>query len=172
MTRCSTGGGGVGVTVMFTACVTIGLRLSERRAVNDAVPLKPTCSVTVQVTFAVPWPAETTTDATPVPATADQLKTLLSSEPLRPALNGAESCATVAIGFAGAVIVGGLFGATTEMLTGVDTGGLTLSESVAVNVAVPVKPAWIATVQVTFAVPWPELTVTEVTPVPATADQT
>jgi hypothetical protein len=49
--------------------------------------------------------------------------------------------------------------------------GLTLSLSVAVNVAVPVKPLWTRTVYVTVPVLWPPLTFTDATPVPGVADQ-
>ena len=158
---------------MLTVRVTIGFTLSERRAVNVAVPLNPACSVTLYVTFAVPCPALTTTDEMPVTATADQLKMLLSSEPLRPTVNGAASCATVAIGFAGAVIVGGLLTTVgvTAMLTARVTGAFTLSVSDAVNVAVPLNPDCSVTLYVTFAVPCPALTTTDEMPVPAVADQ-
>src|SRR5215208_1579425 len=94
---------------MLTACVTTELTLSESLAVKVAVPEKPAVRVTVYVTLEVPCPAVTATFETPVPAVADQLKMLLSSEPVRPTVNGAAFCATVVIGFAGALMEGGLF---------------------------------------------------------------
>ena len=64
-------------------------------------------------------------------------------------MNGAASWATVAMGLAGAVIVGGSFatkGVTAMFTTCVVAGVLTLSERDAVNVAVPLNPATRATV--------------------------
>src|SRR5947208_2759815 len=103
------GGGGGGVTEMLTACVAGALTLSESDAVKVAVPLKPPCTVTVNVAWLVPCPAVTLTSETPVPATADQLAMLLSSEPGRPTLNGAACWSTAAIGLAGALMTGTLF---------------------------------------------------------------
>src|SRR5437773_2449601 len=100
------GGGGGGVTVMFTACVAGMLTLSESVAVKVAVPVKWGASVTVYVMFAVPWPPATVTLCTPVPAVAPQLKMLLSSLPERLTLNGAAFCSTVVIGLAGVLITG------------------------------------------------------------------
>jgi len=48
---------------------------------------------------------------------------------------------------------------------------LTLSESEAVRVAVPLKPPCSITVKVAWLVPCPAVTETSETPVPATADQ-
>ncbi|MDQ3753370.1 MAG: hypothetical protein M3371_01395 [Acidobacteriota bacterium] len=56
----------------------------------------------------MPCPPVTPTEETPVPAVAAQLKTLPSSLPVRLTVKGAASCATVVIGLAGALIVGGL----------------------------------------------------------------
>src|ERR1043165_4374579 len=51
------------------------------------------------------------------------------------------------------------------------TGGLTLSESVAMNDAVPVKLFWSVTVYVMEHVPWPPDGVTDVIPAPGVALQ-
>src|SRR5438105_14344898 len=107
MTRCVGAPPGA-VTLMLTSCVTGGLTLSESDAVNVAVPLNPALRVTVYVTLDVPCPPVTLTDATPLPGVADQLYTLPSSVPLRFTVNGAASCATLVIGFAGVVMSGGV----------------------------------------------------------------
>src|SRR5712691_12850611 len=149
MTRWSGGG----TTAMLTACVTAGLTLSVSDAVNVAV--------------AVPCPPVTDTVATPVPGVADQLYTAPSSLPVRLTVNGAAFCATLVIGFAGALIEGGLFtaGALTLVLTScVVAGVFTLSESDAVNFAVPLKPVCSVTVKVAVDVPWPPVTETVETP--------
>src|SRR5438128_870079 len=109
----------------------------------------------------------------PDPGVADQLKILLSSEPWRLTVKGAASCATVAIGSAIALMVGGSFTTVgvTLMLTVLVTAGFTLSESEAVNVAVPLKLGESATLKVTLEVLFAPLTLTEVKPEPAVADQ-
>src|SRR5947208_3117613 len=119
---------GAGVTVIFTGWFTVGFTLSDSLDVKLAVPENPEVSVTVYVTFEVPCPPVTATFDTPVPAVADQLNILLSSVPVRPTVKGAESCATVVTGFAGAVIVG-------EASLGV---GLGVGVGVAVGVGVGV----------------------------------
>jgi hypothetical protein len=58
---------------MFTVRLTGGLTLSESVAVNEAVPVKLVCSVTLYVTLLVLWPPETVTEVIPLPGVADQL---------------------------------------------------------------------------------------------------
>ena len=57
------------------------------------------------------------------------------------------------------------------MFTACVTGAFTLSESDAVNVAIPLNPVCRVTVKVAVAVPCPPLTDTLATPFPAVADQ-
>src|SRR5262245_39119772 len=54
----------------------------------------------------VPWPLATTTLCTPVPAVAPQLKTLLSSLPVRLTGTVVTGWVTVVYGLAGALITG------------------------------------------------------------------
>src|SRR5213078_3068360 len=97
---------------------------------------------------------------------------LPSSVPLRLTVNAGAFCSTVVIGFAGAVMVGGLLMALTAMLAVLVVAGvLTLSDSEAVKLAVPLKPLCSVTWYVTVAVPCPATTVTPVMPVPDVADQ-
>src|SRR5262249_19155832 len=95
------------LTWMWTVLLTAGLTLSESVAVKLAVPVKPFCSVTVKLMFAVPCPLATVTLVTPVPGVADQLEMSPSSLALRLPLNGGALALTVGIGWGGLVIVGG-----------------------------------------------------------------
>src|SRR5689334_2414808 len=107
------------LTAMLTAWFTAPFTLSLSVAVNLAVPEKVLCSVTRYVTLEVPWPPETVTLCTPVPAAADQLKTLLSSEPVSVTVNGAAPWVTLVIGLAGVLINGGLL-VTVQVFTGLE----------------------------------------------------
>jgi hypothetical protein len=69
--------------------------LSDREAVNVAVPLKPLCNVTVKVALAAFCPPVTLTEETPTPGVADQLYTLPSSLPVRVTGNAGAFCSTV-----------------------------------------------------------------------------
>src|ERR1043166_4292478 len=60
----------------------------------------------------VPWPLATATFCTPLPGVALQVNALLSSLPVRLTLNGAAFWKTVAIGFTGGGMGGGLLTTT------------------------------------------------------------